>query len=97
MGPQCIPYVCFVGPKTGAIVIKNHSASRHETKTFDFRDFPRWIAECELPLPDFRPDFVCDPNQVVDLLASTSHGWPIGSLPMLEGSQPFGLKDAASR
>jgi hypothetical protein len=35
---------------------------------------------------------VWDPNNVVDLLDSVANGWPIGSLLVLEGPQPFSSK-----
>jgi len=46
-----------------------------------------------MALPQFQRDFVWDPNKVIELLDSISHGWPIGSLLLLEGPQAFETKD----
>lgn len=52
----------------------------------------RLVASGGAALPEFQRDFVWDPNQVVELLDSVANGWPIGSLLILEGPQPFGIK-----
>ena len=45
-----------------------------------------------LALPDFQRDFVWNPTQVVELLDSVSKQWPIGSLLLLSGPQPFAFR-----
>lgn len=45
-----------------------------------------------LALPDFQRDFVWNPSQVVELLDSVSKQWPIGSLLLLSGPQPFAFR-----
>lgn len=45
-----------------------------------------------LALPDFQRDFVWNPSKVVDLLDSVSRRWPIGSLLLLSGPQPFAIR-----
>jgi hypothetical protein len=45
-----------------------------------------------IALPDFQRDFVWGPGQVVELLDSVSKQWPIGSLLMLNGPQPFAFR-----
>lgn len=45
-----------------------------------------------LALPEFQREFVWSPAKVVELLDSVSRGWPIGSLLLLRGPQPFGTK-----
>lgn len=45
-----------------------------------------------MALPEFQRDFVWDPGKVVELLESIANGWPIGSLLILEGPQPFEVK-----
>ena len=42
-----------------------------------------------LALPDFQREFVWGPHKVVELLDSVSRGWPVGSLLLLKGPQPF--------
>jgi hypothetical protein len=68
---------------------------RHYTTVHDFRKLIQWIADGELGLPDFQRNFVWDVARVNELLDSVSRGWPIGSILMLEGPQPFGLKQIA--
>lgn len=46
----------------------------------------------KLALPDFQRDFVWEPKEVVDLLDSVSRQWPIGSLLLLSGPQPFAYR-----
>lgn len=55
------------------------------------------IRSGRLALPDFQRDFVWSPAQVADLLESISREWPIGSLLLLNGPQPFAFRpiDAA--
>lgn len=45
-----------------------------------------------LALPDFQRDFVWSPSQVSDLLESICREWPIGSLLLLNGPQPFAFR-----
>lgn len=45
-----------------------------------------------LALPDFQRDFVWNPSRVVELLDSISRQWPIGSLLLLSGPQPFAIR-----
>ncbi len=45
-----------------------------------------------LALPDFQRDFVWNPSRVVELLDSVSRQWPIGSLLLLSGPQPFAIR-----
>lgn len=65
---------------------------QHQTIEFKIEELVRMAASGAVALPDFQRDFVWEPNQVTELLDSVSHGWPIGSLLLLEGPQPFGLK-----
>lgn len=55
------------------------------------------IRSGRLALPDFQREFVWSPTQVADLLESISREWPIGSLLLLNGPQPFAFRqiDAA--
>lgn len=52
-----------------------------------------------LGLPDFQRDFVWTPTQVAELLDSVARQWPIGSLLLLSGPQPFAFReiDGASK
>lgn len=52
-----------------------------------------------LALPDFQRDFVWNPSQVAELLDSVARQWPIGSLLLLTGPQPFAFRavDAGPR
>ena len=45
-----------------------------------------------IALPEFQRDFVWSPAKVVELIDSVSRGWPIGSLLLLRGPQPFEAK-----
>lgn len=45
-----------------------------------------------LALPDFQRDFVWNPSRVVELIDSVSRQWPIGSLLLLSGPQPFAIR-----
>ncbi|WP_431522455.1 DUF262 domain-containing protein [Shinella zoogloeoides] len=47
-------------------------------------------------MPDFQRDFVWSPTQVVDLLESIAREWPIGSLLLLKGPQPFAFRSIDS-
>ncbi|MFD4327521.1 DUF262 domain-containing protein [Nocardioides sp. NPDC058538] len=65
---------------------------QHKTRDFPLDEMIRLVASGGAALPEFQRKFVWDPNQVVELLDSVRNGWPIGSLLMLEGPQPFGIK-----
>lgn len=65
---------------------------QHETRVFSLEELMRLVASGGAALPEFQREFVWDPNQVVELLDSVANGWPIGSLLILEGPQPFGIK-----
>jgi hypothetical protein len=65
---------------------------QHETRAFSLEELMRLVASGGAALPEFQREFVWDPNQVVELLDSVANGWPIGSLLILEGPQPFGIK-----
>lgn len=49
-----------------------------------------------LALPDFQRDFVWNPSRVVELIDSVSRQWPIGSLLLLSGPQPFAIRPVDS-
>ncbi len=49
-----------------------------------------------LALPDFQRDFVWNPSRVVELLDSVSRQWPVGSLLLLSGPQPFAIRSIES-
>jgi len=52
----------------------------------------QWIRSGRLALPDFQREFVWNPARVVELLDSVARQWPIGSLLLLSGPQPFGVR-----
>lgn len=52
----------------------------------------QWIRTGSLALPDFQRDFVWNPSRVVELLDTVAKQWPIGSLLLLSGPQPFGVR-----
>lgn len=54
------------------------------------------IRTSRLALPDFQREFVWKPNEVVELLDSVARQWPIGSLLLLSGPQPFATKEIES-
>lgn len=56
----------------------------------------QWIRSGRLALPDFQRDFVWNPGRVVELLDSVARQWPIGSLLLLSGPQPFGIRAVAA-
>lgn len=68
---------------------------QHESRDFPLRELLHLVSTGAMALPEFQRDFVWDPNRVVDLLDSVSNGWPIGSLLIVQGPQPFGLKQIA--
>lgn len=49
-----------------------------------------------MALPNFQREFVWGPSQVVDLLDTISRQWPIGTLLLLSGPQPFATKSIDS-
>ncbi|MEH6412708.1 DUF262 domain-containing protein [Pseudomonas sp. CGJS7] len=54
------------------------------------------IRTSRLALPDFQREFVWKPNEVVELLDSVAKQWPIGSILLLSGPQPFATKEIES-
>lgn len=65
---------------------------QHRQQLLPIGEVVSLIANGEMALPEFQRDFVWDPNKVAELLDSVANGWPIGSLLLLEGPQPFGIK-----
>jgi hypothetical protein len=65
---------------------------QHHTREFGLHELVRLAASGSLALPEFQREFVWEPNRVVELLDSVANGWPIGSLLVLEGPQPFEIK-----
>lgn len=72
--------------------MQNGDGLQHKSREFEVDDLVSAVAEGRLALPEFQRDFVWDPGKVVELLESVSNGWPIGSLLILEGPQPFEVK-----
>lgn len=66
---------------------------QHRPVELKLSDIVRLVGSGRMSLPQFQREFVWDPNKVVELLDSISHGWPIGSLLLLEGPQAFATKD----
>ena len=66
---------------------------QHEPIELPLAEVVRLVGSGRMALPQFQRDFVWDPNKVIELLDSISHGWPIGSLLLLEGPQAFETKD----
>jgi hypothetical protein len=66
---------------------------KHSTREFALLDVMQKVSTGEVALPEFQRPFVWDPGQVIELLESVAHGWPIGSLLLLEGPQPFRVKN----
>jgi hypothetical protein len=60
-----------------------------QTPSYTVDQLIRWIDTGRLALPEFQREFVWPPTKVVDLLDSVARGWPIGSVLILEGPQPF--------
>lgn len=54
------------------------------------------IRTSRLALPDFQREFVWNPSRVVELLDSVARQWPIGSLLLLSGPQPFAIREIDS-
>lgn len=65
------------------------SSFSYETRTFTLDELITLVEEGRIALPDFQRGFVWDPSQVAELAESVMRGWPIGSLLLLEGPQPF--------
>lgn len=65
---------------------------QHWTREFSINELLGMVRLGHIALPDFQRDFVWEPSQVVDLIDSVSNGWPIGSLLVLEGPQPFNYR-----
>lgn len=66
------------------------SSFSYETRAFTLDELIALVEEGRIALPDFQRGFVWDPSQVAELAESVMQGWPIGSLLLLEGPQPFG-------
>lgn len=60
-----------------------------QTPSYTIDQIVKWIDTGRLALPEFQRDFVWPPGKVADLLDSVSRGWPVGSVLILEGPQPF--------
>lgn len=60
-----------------------------QTPSYTIDQLVKWIDTGRLALPEFQREFVWPPSKVVDLLDSVSRGWPVGSVLLLEGPQPF--------
>ncbi|HEX5750455.1 MAG TPA: DUF262 domain-containing protein [Archangium sp.] len=60
-----------------------------QPQTYTVDKIVSWINTGRLALPDFQRRFVWTPSKVADLIDSVSRGWPIGSLLLLDGPQPF--------
>lgn len=71
----------------------------HSPTSYTIDKLVTWVEARKLALPDFQRDFVWNPSKVAELLDSISRGWPVGSLLVLEGPQPFQAKplDAAPK
>lgn len=65
---------------------------KHSTRNFSLNEIMRMVSTGALAIPEFQRRFVWTPNQAVELLESVANGWPIGTLLMLEGPQPFRVK-----
>lgn len=65
---------------------------QHHTREFSLHEMVRLVASGAIALPEFQREFVWEPNRVIELLDSVANGWPIGSLLVLEGPQPFEIK-----
>lgn len=65
---------------------------QHHTKEFSLHELIRLVASGSMALPEFQREFVWEPNRVIELLDSVANGWPVGSLLILEGPQPFEIK-----
>lgn len=68
-------------------------AVQYGSRDFSLAEVVQLVGTGRMALPEFQRDFVWDPNQVVELLDSVSNGWPIGSLLVLNGPQPFEVKE----
>lgn len=56
------------------------------------REIVTKVAGGRMVLPQFQRPFVWDPNAVLELVDSLVHGWPIGTLLLLRGPQPFAVR-----
>jgi hypothetical protein len=66
-----------------------------QPKTYYIDKLVSLINSGRLALPDFQRAFVWTPSKVAELIDSVSRGWPIGSLLLLQGPQPFEPKPIA--
>jgi Protein of unknown function DUF262 len=69
-----------------------NGSMRHSTRDYSVFELVDLVQRGALALPDFQRGFVWDSSQVAELLDSVASGWPIGSLLLLEGPQPFGVE-----
>lgn len=65
---------------------------QHSTKSFTIEELLLLVDRGAIALPEFQRDFIWDPSRVVELLDSVLNGWPIGALLLLEGPQPFRIR-----
>jgi hypothetical protein len=66
-----------------------------QPQTYQIDKLAALINSGRLALPDFQRAFVWTPSKVAELIDSVSRGWPIGSLLLLQGPQPFEPKPIA--
>lgn len=69
------------------------TALQHSSRSFSVPEILHLIATGRIALPEFQRPFVWEPNRVLELLDSVLNGWPIGSLLLLEGPQPFEIRE----
>lgn len=65
---------------------------QHSSKNFTIEELLILVDHGAIALPEFQRDFIWDPGRVVELLDSVLSGWPIGTLLLLEGPQPFRIR-----
>ena len=66
---------------------------QHKSRDFSVQDLLDLIRTGSIALPEFQRPFVWEPSRVLELLDSVLNGWPIGSLLLLEGPQPFRIRE----
>lgn len=62
---------------------------QHEYTQLSIGEIIEMIDDGRMALPQFQRPFVWAPNAVVELIDSLINGWPIGTLLLLRGPQPF--------
>ncbi|WIB66743.1 DUF262 domain-containing protein [Curtobacterium sp. MCBD17_035] len=65
---------------------------QHRSRDFSVTELLRLARSGLLALPEFQRPFVWEPGRVIELLDSVLNGWPVGSLLVLEGPQPFRIR-----